>query len=313
MTHPIPLFILGGSDTRRGPLHQELSAEEVLSGFKGALPLPTGRCLAAELIDRYRQTGRFRDPILLGPRETYRDLVDCEIVDVRGPLATTLACLCHEAKSRWPSSQPIAVSACDILPTADEIRHLLETGYDVHPDCKFWWEMVVSEPEGLGASSWKPKYPIRRNRDQSPESMYPGHLLIFRPDALRLEAWIRILALAYKYRNRPVRQRILPMLFRGLMTLATQDVRNLGRGQIPILTLSIPWQFLRAVLAFQRRTLTISEFEHRIGQVLLHRSFRGSPDTVVVTLTEIRSFAQDIDSEREYEALRNENRILTIG
>lgn len=312
MTHRIPILILGGSDAKRGPLHEELSANEVITGFKGALPLPSGRSLAAELIDRYRQTDRFQDPILLGPREVYRDLVDCEIVDVRGPLSTTLECLEQQVDCRWPSRQPIAVSACDILPSTNEIGELLASGYDQHPECQFWWEMIVSDPESLGASSWKPKYRIRRTQESPPEPMYPGHLVIFQPDAVRLDVWVRIMALAYQYRNLPIRKRILPMLFRGLMTLAAQDTQNLTKGQFPILSVSIPWHFLRAFAAFHKGTLTIPKFEERIGRVLLHRAFRANSNAVVVTLTELRSFAQDIDSIREYQAVQNQNRIVTM-
>ncbi|MCA9072966.1 MAG: hypothetical protein KDA84_28780 [Planctomycetaceae bacterium] len=303
MTAKIPLVILAGSDSRRGPLHEKLSADQVITGFKGALPLASGKCLAAELIDRYRQTGRFEDPVLLGPRAVYRDLVDCEIADVEGSLAATLQCLHAQAQQRWSNGQAIAVSACDILPTSNEIVELLETGYDPNPECQFWWQMIQSEPNALGASSWKPKYLIRKSPDQTPEPMYPGHLVIFRPEAIRMSLWIRIMALTYRYRNLPIRKRVLPMLVRGLGMLAAQDLRNLTRGQLPILTFSIPWHFLRAFKQHQKGTLSIPLFEEHISRVLLHRECRTA-NAVIVTLTKLRSFAQDIDSKQEYESVK---------
>jgi hypothetical protein len=67
-----------------------MSADQMLTGFKGAKLLPWGRCLAAELIERIRQTDRFCEPLMIGPRRIYGDLIDVPVVDVEGSLATTL-------------------------------------------------------------------------------------------------------------------------------------------------------------------------------------------------------------------------------
>lgn len=302
MTEPIPILILAGSDRRRGPVHPELHADDMLSGYKGALPLPWGKCVAAELVDRFRATGRFADPLIVGPRSVYGSLVDCEIIDVEGTLVDTLRSVRRHTARRIPAGTPIAVSACDILPTPREISRLLETGYDSHPGCGFWWQMITAEPGELGASAWKPRYAIQAEDGATPQTAYPGHLVIYRPEQLRVDLLIRLLALAYRYRNRPLSKRVLPMLARGVGMLAMQDLRNLTIGQLPVLTFSIPWHILSAYAEFRRQSLTVSSFERHLGRILLHRRFRRAERPVVVTLSNILSFAQDIDSRAELDA-----------
>ena len=80
MAPSFPILILAGSDQRAGPVPPGLRGAEMLSGFKGALPLPSGVSLVAELVSRLRQAQRFADPLLIGPRSVYAKLVDCEVV-----------------------------------------------------------------------------------------------------------------------------------------------------------------------------------------------------------------------------------------
>src|SRR5947208_9184596 len=90
MIDRLPLIILAGSDRQAGPVPAGLRPEQVLRGCKGAHRLPSGRPLVAELIGRYRGSGRFADPIVVGPEHVYRGLIDCEVVHVEGNLADTL-------------------------------------------------------------------------------------------------------------------------------------------------------------------------------------------------------------------------------
>ena len=101
MPETMPFVILAGSDQRPGPVPQDLQANDMLTGFKGAIRLPWGRSLAAELVDRVRATGRFRDPLLVGPKTVYAGLVDCEIIDVEGTLATTLRRVIELVRTRF--------------------------------------------------------------------------------------------------------------------------------------------------------------------------------------------------------------------
>src|SRR5690242_5229839 len=107
MADRLPLIILAGSDRRAGPVPAGLRSEQVLRGCKGAHRLLSGRPLLAELVDRYRQSGRFADPIVVGPEHVYRGLVDCEVVDVEGNLAATLATVRELAMSRFDPHEPL--------------------------------------------------------------------------------------------------------------------------------------------------------------------------------------------------------------
>ncbi len=301
MPDTMPIFILAGSDQRPGPVPATLEAGDMLSGFKGTLPLPTGRTLVAELIARLRCCGRFSDPLLMGPRKLYSQLVDCEIVDVEGTLVDTLSSLIEIAQKRLAADDPLAVIACDVLPTPEELCELLSREFDPQADCQFWWQMVTAQPESLGASGWKPGYNIARQPDVPPEIAYPGHLAILRPSAIRFEVLLRLLSLAYRYRNWTPSRRMPPMLVRGVGMMLLEDTRNLRRGQLPILTASIPWHLLRAYRELQTHRLTVPGLERHAARVLLHRQFREAERPVVIATTNIVSFAQDIDTRAEFE------------
>ncbi len=87
--------------------------------------------------------------------------------------------------------------------------------------------------------------------------------------------------------------------------LLRQDVQNLAAGQLPVLAASIPWHVVRAYREMQKQTLTVESLERHMGRVILHRNYRRTNRPVVVALTRILSFAQDIDSQAELdEAIR---------
>ena len=302
MSETMPVFILAGSDQRPGPVPETLAADDMLSGFKGALSLPSGRCLAAELVARLRASGRFGDPLLVGPREVYGQLVDCEIVEVAGTLPVTLRAVVDMAQTRFARNEHIAVISCDVLPTGAEIAGLLAAEFDPCASCHFWWQWVAAEAEVLGASGWKPRYQIRCGPSAPCETVYPGHLSILRPSAIRFEVLLRLLSLAYRYRNWTPRQRMPPMLFRGVGMMLLEDARNLLRGQLPILTASIPWHLLRAYRELQTNRLTVSGLESHAARVLLHRRCRRAERPVVIAMTDVVAFAKDIDTRAEFEA-----------
>jgi hypothetical protein len=301
MPPPLPLLILANSDRQAGPVPRGLRPEDMLRGFKGAHRLASGRCLAAELVERYRQSGRFADPILIGPRHVYQGEVDCEIVHVEGNLPETLNGLREVVLSRFDPASPVAFSTCDILPTPDEVRRLLETSYDPHADCVFWGQLVEARPQALGASAWKPGYRFVRERAEADLNLYPGHLVIARPAALRIRLTNHLLSLAYRYRNRDLRRRPWRMVASGLGRLLWADLRSLLMGRLPILTLSIPYHGLKGYYRFRRGKLTPREFEYRLAKTFLHRDFHraahGRP--VVFAITSILSFAKDIDTVAE--------------
>jgi len=301
MTDRLPLIILAGSDQRAGPVPAGLPPEQVLRGCKGAHRLPTGRPLVAELVDRYRQSGRFADPIVVGPAHVYRGLLDCELIHVQGNLAATLACVREQAMTRFDPAQPLALSTCDILPTADEIRRLIEESYDPHSGCCFWSEVITAQPEELGASSWKPSYRVRTDDGRETMKIYPGHLVIVRPEALRIRLTSHLLKVAYRFRNRDMRWRHLQIVAHGLGRLIWEDMRGLMRGRWPLLSVAIPYHGLRAYYLWRRGQLSLRGFEHAVNRAFLHRRFQrhngGRP--VVFAATRILSFAKDIDTVAE--------------
>jgi hypothetical protein len=302
----MPILILAGSDERPAPTPATLEADDLLTGYKGAFPLPSGRCLAAELIARLRDTKRFCDPLLLGPRRIYEGLVDCEIIDTEGAFVETLRRVVELMQTRFAGNEPMAVASCDILPSASDVIDLLSSAYDPHANCCFWWQLVSAEPATLGPSAWKPHYRIRSLPGKPAEIVYPGHLVVLRPAAVRMDVLSGLLSLAYRYRNWTPRRRMPPMLVRGIGLMLLADLRNLLRGQLPILALAIPWHVYGAYRDLQTQQLTMPGLERRATHVLLHRHYRQLDRPVVIATTRIQSFARDIDTTDEIAAVRAE-------
>lgn len=301
MAQRIPVIVLGGSDMQPGPVPSGMSPDNMLTGYKGTLRLASGRCLAGELIERLRRSGRFEDPVLVGPRDIYQPLVDCEVVDVIGNLSTTLQRVREFIRNRYSLSAPLAVSTCDILPTGEEIGELLETCYDPVSGSVFWGELVAAQPEQMGASAWKPGYLLPPDDGLPLENFYPGHLVIIRPAALRIRLTNYLLQLAYRYRNRDLRHRRWRMFVRGLGRLALQDCRNLLSLQLPILSIAIPYYCFRAYRRFRKGELSVPDFARHVAKVFVHRSFHRqiNPPPVVFSQTSILSLAKDIDTKSE--------------
>jgi hypothetical protein len=302
MAERLPILVLAGSDPEAGPVPKGLDAGEMLTGYKGACRLSGGRCLVAELVERIRKCERFDDPIVVAPRRVFEQEVDCEIVDVDGPLITTLNRVIEVLEGRFRDAfAPVALSTCDILPTPEEFCQLLEAWYEPAKQCMLWWELVESEPERLGASAWKPSYPVPVDVGEPVKNVYPGHLVILRPKSLRTRLLVHFLRMAYRYRNWSARTRHLRMILHGLGRLMVDDVRNLFVFKAPLLTVSVPYTGLRTYRRFRRGELTLRELERSIGKTVLHREFQhaaqGRP--VVFPLTPILSFAKDIDTHAE--------------
>ena len=301
MLSRLPCIILAGSDPLAGVIPSGMKREELLTGYKGAHRLPWGRCLAGELVERIKESDRFEEPILVGPQRIYDGQVDCQIVDAEGNLMTTLQTAFQVIRNRFSFSSPVAFSTCDILPTPDEIRRLLETCYAPYQECPFWWQMVEAKPEELGTSEWKQPYPIRPDVGQPPKNLYPGHLVIARPSALRIGLANRILELMYRYRNREIHRRHFRMIARGLGTLVTEDLHDLSSLKLPLLTVSIPYYALRNYYRMRYRALTMPDVESAVAKAFVRREFHHAAHNrpVVFAITRILSFAKDIDTKAE--------------
>ena len=303
MHRPMPMIVLGGSDARSGAVPRDMSADQMLGGFKGARPLPWGRCMAAELIERIRGTDRFEAPLLVGPRRIYQDLVDVDIVDVEGNLASTLQETIEAIHRRFDMDAPVAITSCDILPTAEEFCLLLDGAYLPHQDSLFWGQLVAAPREAMGVSAWKPSYQFRPDADHPQQNMYPGHLVIARPNALRLTLTVQLLRLAYRHRNRQLRQRHFRLAMGGLWRLIQEDLRNLLAFQLPTMTVSIMYHGLSAYAKYRRGKATVADFERAVGRAFLHRKYhhQAHDRPVVFSVSPLVSFAKDIDTVGEFE------------
>jgi hypothetical protein len=306
MTRRLPIIVLGNSDARPGASPEGVPRTALLTGPKGTIRLRSGRCLAAELIARIRDSQRFEDPVLLGPRDWYRGQVDCDIQHVEGSLIHTLRELMSTVRQRWSWDQPFAVTSCDILPTAEDLRELLDRDYAPHADAIFWWQMVEADPERMGAGAWKPGYMLPVRQGETPRRLYPGHVVIARAAGLRFDLMNRLLELAYRYRNRLLEDRYLGIMCGALGTLLRHDVRELVRWRLSSLTLSIPYFGLRGYYRYRRGRATLGDVEHFLAKAFVHRTTlrqaQGRP--VVITISQQLAFAKDIDTYAELAELQ---------
>lgn len=299
MSDRLPIIILAGGNDQLETIPGGLTDRDMLRGFKGAVPLPSGRCIAGELVQRVRESERFTEPVLVGPRRVYRGLVDCEIADTSGDLLATVTTLTGLLTERYPE-RPVAVSACDILPTAPDFRTLLDQSYAPHAASGLWWQMVAAEPAEMGVSRWKPSYRLRPSPGGPLLNLYPGHLLILRPCAVRLDWFNLFLMLAYRYRNRSIYERMIRITLRAVGLWLADDWSRAASFQRPGRTLAAPYGIFRTYLKYCLQRLTVPELADELGrQVMAPDRLPGVEHPVAMAVTRIRSFAKDIDTQQE--------------
>jgi hypothetical protein len=156
---------------------------------------------------------------------------------------------------------------------------------------------------GEGPYRERPPLPpaLSEGKGGEPLNVYPGHLVIARPAALRIRLTNHLLKVAYRFRNRDMRYRHLQIVAHGLGRLVWEDFRQLFLGKLPVLTFSIPYHGLRAYYLWRRGGLTLPGFEHAICRTFLHRRYQGRNGgrPVVFARSRILSFAKDIDTVAE--------------
>ncbi len=304
MSDLLPIIILAGGNDRLETIPDGFTADEMLRGFKGAVRLPSGRCIAAELVQRVRESGRFETPVLVGPRRVYGDLVDCEILDTSGDLLSTITAFTGLMTRRY-ADRPVAVSACDILPTGAEFRELLDGSYQPYADSGLWWQLIAAEPAEMGASSWKPSYRMRPAPDEPSLNLYPGHLLVLRSGAVRLDWFNRFLMLAYRFRNRSVYERTVRITLRVLGLWLADDIRKAASLRWPGRVVAAPYGIFRTYFRYCRGSLTVPELAAELArQVMVPGTTPRTAHPVAMVVTPIRSFAKDIDTRQELEEIR---------
>ncbi len=303
MSDLLPIIILAGGTERVETIPDGFTADDLLRGYKGAVKLPSGRCIAGELIERICESGRFEEPVLVGPRRIYRDLVDCEISDTTGDLLATITEFTRLLTERYPN-RSVAVSACDILPTAADFRELLDESYAPYSNSGLWWQMIAAEPAEMGVSGWKPSYRMRLSPEGPLLNLYPGHLLILRAGAVRLDWFNRFLMLAYCFRNRSLYERMIRITLRALRLWLADDLRRIASFQWPGRFVGAPYGIFKMYFRYCLERLTVPDLAAELNrQIMVPGRARGLDHPAAMVVTRIRSFAKDIDTRTELEEI----------
>lgn len=297
-TPPIPVTILGGSDRRPGHLPEgDLHA---LATYKGIGIRVSGRPIAAHLVERLRAAAGFGPIAIAGPARAYGALgLGADLIDTDGSVADNLRAAIEHHGLR---PEPLAVLACDVLPSVAELRQL-RADYDRDAPVALWFPFVrvPEDPDRLGVFAWKPKYHIAPAPGAPPERILPGHLAVFHPSSLRLPLLYRLLSLAYSTRNRSVAHRKRAMLRSVLAGLLGADLRRMVRLRPPTLTATVISSGLRLARLLRQKNMERGELERLIGRIFVRREapVRG----IRHPFCDIVSLAEDVDTEEEARAI----------
>lgn len=300
--HSIPLAILGGSDRKAAILPGNAATLHPLVAYKGAALVVHGRPLVAHLVERILAAPGLGPVTVVGPARVYGDLgLEAEVLDSDASVALNLR---RAIEHCAPAEGPMAVMACDVLPTAEEFSRL-RAGFEREP-CRLWLPFVrkPEDPERLGAFGWKPAYPLVPPEGGAPVEILPGHLCFFEPSALRLPLLYRLMDETYRTRNRSVATKRTALLARVLLGLLAIDLGLLVRLRAPTRTLGILSSGLRLARELREGHLGVRDLERMIGRVFLSESARPKGSGGIrFPLVDMLSLAEDIDTEEEARAL----------
>lgn len=305
----VPVTILGGSDRKPGSMPASGGGLHPLATYKGVAIRIEGRPLVALLVERLRAARGFGPITIAGPARVYGPLgLDVRVLDTDASVARNLRAAIedHEALR----SGPMAVMACDVLPSTAELE-ALHADYLRAAPCALWFPFVrvPPDPGQLGAFAWKPAYPVVLPSGVSVRIL-PGHLGIFEPAALRLPLLYSLLGAAYRTRNHSVAYRRAVMLRTVLLSLLLQDLQRAVRLQAPNRTLTIVRSGLRLARELRRGCLRLDELEQLIGRIFLRQAVAPLPPErgIRYPIVDLVSLAEDIDTEEEARALHGEVR-----
>jgi hypothetical protein len=298
----LPLIILGGSDRKPGPLPPAGRGHHALAAYKGAEIQVGGRPLVALLCDRLRSAPELDPIVIAGPARVYAGLAPgVEVVDTDGPLAENLR-RAVDAQLAAGRRGALAFTTCDVLPDPLELRRLLED-YESGPECAAWYPLirVPADRARLGAFGWKPEYRIAPDAGSPPTPVLPGHLVVVDPAALRLRFLYRLLELAYRTRNRPVRERHRRIAGHFVLGLLLQDLLHLAALRAPDVTWTVLTSGRRMARGLAEGTLTSAELGDLLARIALRARYRRRfPERGVrLPVLDGLSFAEDIDTEEE--------------
>jgi len=283
-----------------------------LAAYKGAALCIAGEPLALLLARRLLRSGGFGPVTIAGPERIFgpriAELWDSghgpapTVIDTDSTVAMNLkAAIAHHEVHH---DGPLAILACDVLPTVAELVEL-RARFETARPVGLWLPFIQSppDPEELGAFAWKPKYrivpadPAREGSEAVP--ILPGHLGIFKPGRLRLRLLFGLMDAAYRTRNRPMASRRWAMLWRVSGSLLMADLLQLLRLRPPTRTVSVVSAGLRISAALRSKELRAADLERIVGDVFLHHEYRKLPRPITLPILDTLSLAEDIDTEEE--------------
>jgi len=314
----IPVTILAGSDRKPGALPESGAGLHPLASYKGVTVRVDGRPILALLVERVAAAEGFGPVAVAGPARLLEPLgLEASIVDTDGSVATNLRAAIEAHRARAPcgsAGSPMAVLACDVLPTALELSEL-RARFEADDPCALWFPFVrvpeeADDPGGLGAFAWKPAYRFLAGPGERHVRILPGHLGIFAPGALRLPLVYRLLDSAYRTRNRSVAYRRIVMLATVALSLLAQDAKLLSGLHVPDRTATVVSNGLRLASRLRRGTLRLAELEHLIGRIVLRTHAPDGrtawPGGVRFPIVDLVRLAEDVDTEEEARAIERE-------
>jgi len=303
----IPVTVLGGSDRKPGSLPESGAGLHPLATYKGVAIRVHDRPLIAWLVERLNATEGFGPIAVAGPARIYEPVgLDVEIVDTDGSVATNFRAAIDARAAA--GGGPMAVVACDVLPSLDELTRLRAAYEDAAP-CALWLPFV-SLPEDrseLGAFGWKPTYNMVAESGET-VPILPGHLGIFDPPDLRLPLLFRLFDAAYRTRNHSVAYRRAVMLRTVLASLVVRDLRLLVGLRAPTRTATIVGSGLRLARELRAGAIQLAQLERLIGRIFLRQRVYDLPPErgIRLPILDVVGLAADIDTEEEARAVAGE-------
>lgn len=298
---PLPLIVLAGYDPRPPVLPEEGADHHPLVGSKGIDIRIDGRPMIDLLLERVQASGAF-DPIYIGgPHAVYgHRRGQATVIHTDGSFGHNIAVTVDAVQHRH-RGEAIALTTCDILPEAADLRVALDD-WGRHAPLDFWFPLirVPDDPAELGASAWKPQYRILDDAGEQ-VSVLPGHLVVVEPHTFRFPLVLRAFDLAYRTRNRSIAYRLVVMVSGVVGSILLNDLRNLFRGRPSLHAVGIPWHGVAIARGLQSGRTTSSEIARHVHRVFVHRDHRRRhPERRGrLAVIDALSLATDIDTEEE--------------
>lgn len=300
-TGTIPLIILAGGDRTATRLPEKGADKHPITGLKGFDIQLGGHAMVDVLLERLRPSAAFGPIYIAGPIEVYGEArEEARVIDTDGSFGENVDTSVHEVMKEHPTG-PVAFITCDVLPDLEELQLLLED-YRQHRPLAFWYPLILTptDPEKLGASSWKPQYRIRPDGSKEASGVLPGHLVIVEPSRFRLELVSRVFGLAYKSRNRSIGYRFFYIVSQVLLYVLGQDLRRVLKLRPPTFTITLMFHAIWMSWRLRQGTITASELAERLRQLLIKKD-REKSNRGRVALLNAMTLAKDIDTLEEAE------------